>query len=36
MKEERELKWAEENEEAEALGADKVEMRKYYKVGCTR
>ncbi|KAK4050775.1 hypothetical protein OIV83_003196 [Microbotryomycetes sp. JL201] len=31
MKEERELKWKEENEQAEALFADKNEMRQYYK-----
>lgn len=32
LKEERELKWAEENEAQEALGLDKVQMRQYYKV----
>jgi len=32
MKEERELKWAEENEESELAGMDKVAMRAYYKV----
>ena len=33
MKEERELKWAQENEELETAGMDKVAMRAYYKVG---
>lgn len=32
MKEERELKWVEENEEAEMAGMDKGQMRAYYKV----
>lgn len=32
MKEEREEKWREENEEAEREGGDKVAMRQYYKV----
>lgn len=31
MKEERELKWAQENEEGETAGMDKVAMRAYYK-----
>lgn len=31
MKEERELKWAQENEELETAGMDKVAMRAYYK-----
>ncbi|GAA5850342.1 hypothetical protein JCM3766R1_004317 [Sporobolomyces carnicolor] len=31
MKEERELKWAQENEESEMAGMDKVAMRAYYK-----
>lgn len=33
MKEEREEKWREENEDAEREGGDKVAMRQYYKVG---
>ena len=32
QKEEREAKWAEENDQAEAMGMDKVQMRQYYKV----
>ncbi|GAA6013551.1 hypothetical protein JCM10207_004772 [Rhodosporidiobolus poonsookiae] len=31
MKEERELKWAQENEESEFAGMDKNQMREYYK-----
>lgn len=36
MKEERELKWAQENEEEEMAGVDKVAMRAYYKVRAPR
>lgn len=36
MKEERELKWKEENEASEMAGMDKVAMREYYKVRSPR